>query len=258
MSYRVEKDSMGEFNVPNQALYGAQTARAVENFPISGAGMPREMIQALGMIKRSAAKVNHDLGFLDETRANAVIQAAEEVIEGKLDAHFRVDIFQTGSGTSSNMNTNEVIANRAIQLLGGTLGSKDPVHPNDHVNFGQSSNDVFPTAIHVAASIKIDTGLIPALNRLKSALDAKAVEFDAIVKIGRTHLQDAHTDPPRPSLFGFRSSNCAWHNAPRISTKASVRACPGGHRGGHGNQYASRIWLPHGKRAFRDCWCDVP
>jgi fumarate hydratase, class II len=191
MSYRLEKDSMGEFKVPAEKLYGAQTARAVENFPISGAGLGRDMIRALGLIKKAAALVNRELGLLEPRLAELIVAAAEEVIDGKLDAHFPVDVFQTGSGTSSNMNANEVIANRAIQMLGGEVGSKQPVHPNDHVNLGQSSNDVFPTAIHVAATILVETRLLPALERLRASLLRRAADFDEIVKIGRTHLQDA-------------------------------------------------------------------
>ncbi|HEY2379851.1 MAG TPA: class II fumarate hydratase [Terriglobia bacterium] len=190
-SSRVERDSMGEVRVPSDALYGAQTQRAVENFPISDLRFPREFIRALGLIKLAAARVNTDLGLLNKKAGNAIIAAAQEAVDGKLDRHFVVDIFQTGSGTSTNMNANEVISNRAIQLLGGVVGSKDPVHPNDHVNLGQSSNDVIPTAIHVAALESIEHGLIPALRTLHAALAAKAKAFDSVVKIGRTHLQDA-------------------------------------------------------------------
>jgi fumarate hydratase, class II len=181
---------MGQLAVPSDAYYGVQTARAIENFPISPLRMPRSIIRAMGMIKRAAASVNHSLGLLDKKPAEAIRQAATEVVEGKLDAEFPVDIFQTGSGTSTNMNTNEVISNRATELLGGVRGSK-LVHPNDHVNLGQSSNDVIPTAIHIAASEAIHQQLIPALTKLHTALDRKAKEFDRIVKIGRTHLQDA-------------------------------------------------------------------
>jgi fumarate hydratase class II len=152
---------------------------------------PREFIRAMGLIKRAAAHANMDLGLLDAKTGEAIARAAQEVIEGKLDQHFVLDIFQTGSGTSTNMNTNEVISNRAIQILGGVVGSKTPVHPNDHVNMGQSSNDVIPTAMHVAAMDAIEGSLIPALRKLQAALEVKAKEFDAIVKIGRTHLQDA-------------------------------------------------------------------
>ena len=182
---------MGEMAVPADALYGAQTQRAIENFPISNLRFPREFIRAMGLIKLAAARANADLGLLDRTIASAIIQAAQEVIAGKLDSHFVLDIFQTGSGTSTNMNANEVISNRAIQILGGVLGSKKPVHPNDHVNMGQSSNDVIPTAMHVSAMESIENSLIPALRKLRKALAAKSREFDGVVKIGRTHLQDA-------------------------------------------------------------------
>jgi fumarate hydratase class II len=187
---RLERDTMGELAVPSRAYYGVQTARAIENFPISPLRMPRSVIRAMGLIKRAAATVNHSLGLLEKTSADAIKQAATEVVDGKLDAEFPVDIFQTGSGTSTNMNANEVISNRATELLGGARGSK-LVHPNDHVNLGQSSNDVIPTAIHIAASELMRTELLPALTKLQKTLDRKAREFDRIVKIGRTHLQDA-------------------------------------------------------------------
>jgi fumarate hydratase class II len=189
--FRIEKDSLGEVRVPADALYGAQTQRAVENFPISNLRFPREFIRAMGLIKLAAARANMDLRLLDRKVGKDIASAAQEVIDGKLDAHFVLDVFQTGSGTSTNMNTNEVISNRAIQMLGGVVGSKNPVHPNDHVNMGQSSNDVIPTAMHVAALEAIERSLIPALRRLQSALKRKEKEFDSIVKIGRTHLQDA-------------------------------------------------------------------
>jgi fumarate hydratase class II len=189
--HRIERDSMGEVEVPRDALFGAQTRRALDNFPIEGPRFPRRFIEALGAIKLEAANVNHELGGLDERLKDAIAAAAEEVVEGTLDNQFVLDIFQTGSGTSTNMNANEVISNRAIQILGGELGSKDPVHPNDHVNKGQSSNDVIPTAIHVSALISIERDLLPALHKLRDALGDKAVEFDDVVKTGRTHLQDA-------------------------------------------------------------------
>jgi fumarate hydratase class II len=191
MEYRIETDSMGEMRVHISAYHGAQTARAVENFPISGIRFPREFIAAMGMIKLAAAEVNMELGLITKKAGRAIIRAAKEVVEGKLDDHFVLDIFQTGSGTSTNMNTNEVIANRANEILGGKIGDKHPVHPNDHVNMGQSSNDVIPTAIHVSALEAIEKNLLPALKKLQKALDKKAKEFDRIVKIGRTHLQDA-------------------------------------------------------------------
>src|SRR4051794_10605135 len=188
---RIETDSLGKVEVPVDALYGAQTQRAAENFPVSGLRLPRRVIRALALIKKAAAEVNRRSGKLDATLADAIIQAAHEVAAGQHDRDFVVDIFQTGSGTSSNMNTNEVIANRAIQILGGTVGSKQPVHPNDHVNMGQSSNDVFPTAVHIAATEAIQRDLLPALEALQGALAAKAKAFDHVVKIGRTHLMDA-------------------------------------------------------------------
>ena len=182
---------MGEIEIPDEALWGAQTQRAVENFPISGLRFGRRFIQALGWVKWACAWSNVDLGLLDQRLGEAIVRACDEVIGGKLDDHFPVDVFQTGSGTSTNMNANEVIANRAIQLLGGQVGSKTPVHPNDHVNMSQSSNDVIPTAIHVAAALALRDDLIPALEHLRDALTKKARAFDAIVKTGRTHLQDA-------------------------------------------------------------------
>jgi len=188
--YRIEKDSMGEMRVPADAYYGASTARAVENFPISGQRFPRGFIRAMGAIKFCAATVNEALGLLDAKLAGAIRDAAREVMDGALDEHFPLDIFQTGSGTSTNMNANEVIANRATELLGGARGSR-LAHPNDHVNMCQSSNDVIPTAIHVAALEGIDKELVPALRKLHKALQERAAAFDKVVKIGRTHLQDA-------------------------------------------------------------------
>jgi len=170
---RVEKDSMGEMVVPESALYGASTQRAVLNFPISGYRFSRPFIRALGLIKWAAAQANHDLGLLDAHRAAFIVQAAEEVVEGKLDSHFPLDIFQTGSGTSTNTNANEVIANRSAQLAGQPIGSKEPVHPNDHVNMGQSSNDVIPSALHLAALGRIEFELCPALSELREALAKK-------------------------------------------------------------------------------------
>ncbi|MCB0199013.1 MAG: class II fumarate hydratase [Anaerolineae bacterium] len=189
--FRVEKDSLGPVEVPVDALYGAQTMRAVENFPISGITFPRSFIRALGLVKLAAAQVNQELGHLEPHLADAIVQAAQEATDGRWDRDFPIDIYQTGSGTSTNMNANEVISNRAIQILGGEVGSKSPVHPNDHVNMGQSSNDVIPTAIHVAAYLEVSEALLPALHYLHAALLAKSVEFDDILKTGRTHLMDA-------------------------------------------------------------------
>jgi fumarate hydratase class II len=189
--HRKERDSMGEVEVPRDALFGAQTRRALDNFPVSELRKPRRFVQALGAIKLEAANVNHELGLLDEEVKDAIVDAAEEVVDGVHDNQFVVDVFQTGSGTSTNMNANEVISNRAIQIKGGELGSKEPVHPNDHVNMGQSSNDVIPTAIHLSALISIQEDLLPALEKLQAALEEKSREFDDVVKTGRTHLQDA-------------------------------------------------------------------
>tara|TARA_B100001123_G_scaffold294395_1_gene328248 strand:- start:762 stop:2162 length:1401 start_codon:yes stop_codon:yes gene_type:complete len=190
-NHRIEKDSMGEMHIPSNCLYGAQTERARRNFPISNLQFGRGFIQALGAIKLAASKVNQELGLLDHEIGAVIEQAAEEAMVGDLDEHFVLDIFQTGSGTSTNMNANEVIANRAIQLVGGEVGSRIPVHPNDHVNMGQSSNDVIPTALHVSALVAIERELLPALCVLHDALTDKAEEFDDVVKAARTHLQDA-------------------------------------------------------------------
>jgi len=191
MQTRIEKDSMGTMELPADALYGATTQRAVLNFPISGYRFSRPFIRALGLVKWAAAQANRDLGKLDEKRAQLITEAAEEVIEGHWDSQFPIDIFQTGSGTSTNMNANEVIANRCSQVAGKAIGSKDPVHPNDHVNMGQSSNDVIPTSIHIAVAESVRSELMPALDHLQQGLEAKAHEFWEVIKIGRTHLMDA-------------------------------------------------------------------
>ncbi|HLQ17288.1 MAG TPA: class II fumarate hydratase [Candidatus Eisenbacteria bacterium] len=187
---RIEKDSMGEMEVPTGAYYGASTQRAVLNFPISGQPLPRRFIRALGMVKRAAAQTNLELGLLSRRRARAISAAAQQVIDGEFDSQFPIDVYQTGSGTSTNTNANEVIATRATEILGGERGSR-LVHPNDHVNLGQSSNDDIPTAIQLAAAMAIKDELIPALERLQKALEAKSKEFWPVVKTGRTHLQDA-------------------------------------------------------------------
>jgi len=189
--YRIESDSMGAVEVPADRYWGAQTQRSLRHFAIGEDRMPRELIRAFGILKQAAAEVNRDLGKLDAERAGWIIQAAQEVIDGLLDDHFPLRIWQTGSGTQTNMNANEVIANRAIELAGGQTGSKTPVHPNDHVNMSQSSNDTFPTAMHIAAAERIVGALIPAVRMVRDALDAKGREFSDIIKIGRTHLMDA-------------------------------------------------------------------
>ncbi|MFN7147750.1 MAG: lyase family protein, partial [Myxococcota bacterium] len=191
MRYRIEKDSLGEVRVPKDAYWGAQTQRAVENFPISGQKMPRRFIQALGIVKRACAQTNEELGLLSVALGEWIAAAAQEVADGAWDAQFPIDVFQTGSGTSTNMNANEVIANRAIELMGGEIGSRDPVHPNDHVNMCQSSNDVIPTALHVAGALAVEQDLLPALRYLRASLATKAAAFGDVVKSGRTHLMDA-------------------------------------------------------------------
>jgi fumarate hydratase class II len=191
MNTRTETDSMGTIEVPADRYYGAQTARSLIHFDIGRDVMPRELIRALGILKQAAALVNRDLGKLSEEKCRLIAQASAEVISGKLDEHFPLRVWQTGSGTQTNMNANEVIANRAIEMAGGMLGSKNPIHPNDHVNLSQSSNDAFPTAMHIAAAERLHRDLIPAIQRVHDAINIKADEFADVVKIGRTHLQDA-------------------------------------------------------------------
>jgi len=203
--FRIEEDSMGNLRVPEDAYWGVQTQRAIENFPISGIRLPREFIWALGMVKMAAAEANVSLGLLDQKMGTAVAQAAKEVADGTWDSQFPVDVFQTGSGTSTNMNANEVIANRANEILGSPRGSKHPVHPNDHVNMGQSSNDIIPTCIHIAGTDSIKNRLIPALKKMKQELELKSNAFDSIVKLGRTHLQDATPIRLGQEFSGFAS-----------------------------------------------------
>ena len=191
METRTETDSMGEIEVPTHCYYGAQTARSLIHFDIGAETMPRELIRGMGILKKASALVNAELGLMSENIKDLIVKAADEVIDGKLDDHFPLRVWQTGSGTQSNMNSNEVIANRGIELAGGVIGSKDPVHPNDHVNMGQSSNDTFPTAMHIAAVESINEALIPSLIALTESFSNKSTEFKDIIKIGRTHLMDA-------------------------------------------------------------------
>lgn len=191
MDFRIETDSMGEIKVPSNMYYGAQTARSLMNFKIGGNRFPREMIRALGILKKAAALTNQELGTLSKEKVDLIVQAADEVISGKLDDHFPLVVWQTGSGTQTNMNSNEVISNRAIEISGGVIGSKKPIHPNDDVNKAQSSNDTFPTAMHIATVEEIHRRLIPMVTKLRDALDEKSNEFIGIIKIGRTHLMDA-------------------------------------------------------------------
>lgn len=191
MNHRIEKDTMGEIEVPSDKYYGAQTARSLMNFKIGGEKFPRELIRALGILKKAAALTNKELGTLPADKADLIVKAADEVIEGKLDEHFPLVVWQTGSGTQTNMNANEVISNRAIEIAGGEMGSKKPIHPNDDVNKAQSSNDTFPTAMHIAAVEEVHRRLIPMVTKLRDALAVKEKEFKDIIKIGRTHLMDA-------------------------------------------------------------------
>ena len=191
MEYRIEKDTMGEIQVPANVYYGAQSARSLIHFQIGTEKMPRPVIRAMGILKKAAAEANAELGVLDKGKAELICRAADEVIEGKLDQHFPLSVWQTGSGTQSNMNSNEVISNRAIELAGGVLGSKNPIHPNDDVNKSQSSNDTFPTAMHVAAAEEVNNRLLPAVKKLHDTLKLKSEEFKDVIKVGRTHLQDA-------------------------------------------------------------------
>src|SRR5690242_18116042 len=188
---RIESDSMGKIEVPAQHYWGAQTQRSLIHFAIGHETMPRSLIRAIGILKKAAAEVNHQLGKLDQVKTGLIVRAADEVISGQLDAEFPLRVWQTGSGTQSNMNANEVISNRAIELAGGEMGSKKPVHPNDHVNRGQSSNDTFPTAMHIAVVLELNERLYGAIKKLRDTLAAKSKVYQDIVKVGRTHLQDA-------------------------------------------------------------------
>ena len=201
---RIETDSFGPLEVPSSKYWGAQTQRSLINFPIGWEKQPAAIVSALGVIKKACALANIDMGKLSKDHGMAIVEAASEVISGKLDDHFPLVVWQTGSGTQSNMNANEVIANRAIEILGGNIGSKDPIHPNDHCNMGQSSNDTFPTAMHIATAITAQNILLPNLRKLLSSIDKKIVEFDGIIKIGRTHTQDATPLTLSQEFSGYR------------------------------------------------------
>ena len=201
---RIETDSFGPLEVPSSKYWGAQTQRSLINFPIGWEKQPTAIVSALGVIKKACALANIDMGKLSKDHGMAIVEAASEVISGKLDDHFPLVVWQTGSGTQSNMNANEVIANRAIEILGGNIGSKDPIHPNDHCNMGQSSNDTFPTAMHIATAITAQNILLPNLRKLLGSLDQKIVEFDGIIKIGRTHTQDATPLTLSQEFSGYR------------------------------------------------------
>src|SRR5205814_2364514 len=212
---RTESDSMGRIEVPANVYWGAQTQRSLLHFNIGRDLMPPELIRAFGILKKACALVNQDLGKIPADKAKLIVQAADEVVAGKLNGHFPLRVWQTGSGTQTNMNVNEVISNRAIEMVGGVMGSKKPIHPNDDVNMSQSSNDTFPAAMHIAAATETSRRLLPAVKTLRDALDAKAKEFADIVKIGRTHLQDA-----TPSLL---MASTIWPSAVLLSAPASTR-----------------------------------
>ena len=220
MEYRKEKDSIGEINVPAKKYYGAQTQRSLENFKIGGERFQRELIKSYGILKKAAAITNEAAGKLDPKVSKAIIKSAEEVIIGKLDDHFPLVVWQTGSGTQSNMNFNEVIANRAIEILGGKIGSKDPVHPNDHVNMSQSTNDTFPSAINIAAVDMVSNELIPSLKKLHLSFNKKANDFDSIIKLGRTHLQDATPLSLGQEFSGYASA--LKHSIERIESSLDL------------------------------------
>tara|TARA_B100001996_G_scaffold186598_1_gene142758 strand:- start:3593 stop:4987 length:1395 start_codon:yes stop_codon:yes gene_type:complete len=220
LEYRKEKDSLGEINVPIEKYYGAQTQRSLENFKIGGEKFQRELISSYGILKKAAAMTNQAAGKLDPKISNAIIESVSEVIDGKLDGHFPLVVWQTGSGTQSNMNFNEVIANRAIEILGGQIGSKDPVHPNDHVNMSQSTNDTFPSAINIATVDMVSNELLPALRKLHSSFDKKASDFDSIIKLGRTHLQDATPLSLGQEFSGYASA--LKHNIQRIESSLDL------------------------------------
>jgi fumarate hydratase, class II len=225
---RFESDAFGELAIPADKLWGAQTERALHNFRIGSERMPVEIVHALGLIKRAAAEVNRDLGALDRRRAAAIIKAAQDIADGKLDGHFPLLVWQTGSGTQTNMNVNEVIANAANVALGGELGAKKPVHPNDHVNMSQSSNDSIPTAMHIAAAIAISAHLLPSLKNLQAALDKKAREFAKIIKIGRTHLMDATPVTLGQEFSGYAAQVKSAHSRLALSQRELYPLAQGG------------------------------
>ncbi len=227
-SRRIETDSMGEVAVPSDRYWGAQTQRSLENFPIGKERMPVQVISALGLQKKAAARANHALGRLDKELADAIEAAADEVATGQLDDHFPLVVWQTGSGTQTNMNANEVIANRANEMLGGKRGSRSPVHPNDHVNYGQSSNDCFPTSMHIAAVLTLEDLLIPALRNLSDQLSAKATEFEEVIKIGRTHMMDATPITLGQEFSGYATQVAAVLAGIRATVPALLQVAQGG------------------------------
>ena len=252
---RVESDSMGKIEVPADKYYGAQSARSLIHFDIGEGSwpkdrMPKQVIVAMAQLKKAAALVNHDLGKLDDEKTKLIVQAADEVIAGKLDAHFPLRIWQTGSGTQTNMNVNEVISNRAIEIAGGEMGSKKPVHPNDHVNMSQSSNDTFPTAMHMAAAEAV-VEMLPAVKALRDALDVKAKQWKDIVKVGRTHLQDATPLMLGQEFSGYVTQLDRAMVAIKEVARPDLRSRDRRHRGRHRSQRASGVRRAHGQETRR-------
>ncbi|MDZ7682325.1 MAG: lyase family protein [Fodinibius sp.] len=247
--YRIEKDSMGDVKVPKNAYYGAQTQRAVDNFPVSNIPFSRGFIEALGMVKKHAAKVNAELGELDEGITDAIEQAAQEVSDGKFDEDFPIDIFQTGSGTSTNMNANEIIAKRANELKADDVETE--IHPNDHVNYGQSSNDVIPTSIRVAAVHAVQDNLIPALQQLQEAFEEKGDEFADVVKTGRTHLMDAMPVTIKQEFDGYARQLELGVDRLESALGANDGTSPRRHGCWNGTQYKSRLWIENGRSSLR-------
>ncbi len=241
MTTRLERDTMGDIEVQADRYWGAQTQRSMQNFKIGGDRFTRPMIRALGIVKKAAAETNKELGKLDAKLADTIAKAADEVIAGKLDEHFPLVVWQTGSGTQTNMNANEVISNRGIEMLGGEMGSKKPIHPNDHVNMSQSSNDVFPTVMHVAVVEQIVTTLFPKVKQLRATLDAKADAFGKYVKIGRTHLQDATPLTLGQEFSGLRRANRYRARGGCADASGSLRAGARRHRGRHRLERAQRV-----------------
>ena len=255
---RMESDSMGKIEVPANVYWGAQTQRSLQHFDIGRDTMPPELIRAFGILKKACALVNQDLGKLPADKAKLIVQAADEVIAGKLDDQFPLRIWQTGSGTQTNMNVNEVISNRAIEIAGGEMGSKKPMHPNDHVNMSQSSNDTFPTAMHIAAAERVKNALIPAIKTVRDAIAAKAKEFEDVVKIGRTHLQDAV-----PLTVGQEFSRLGQparprHQATGAGAGRALRSGDRRDRGWHGIEHASGIRRARGEEDRRTDGTSLP
>ena len=249
---RTETDTFGPIEVDATRYWGAQAQRSIGNFKIGWEKQPLPVVRALGIVKRAAAETNMALGRLDKTVGETIVKAAQEVIDGKLDEHFPLVVWQTGSGTQSNMNANEVISNRAIEMMGGVMGSKKPVHPNDHVNMSQSSNDTYPTAMHIACAEEVQHRLLPALRHLHKAIDAKARAWAHIIKIGRTHTQDATPLTLGPGILGLCAAGRERHQAHRDDDADADGTGPGRHGGGHRPQRAGGLCRDGGGAHRRD------